>query len=267
LWGYSEQNTVRNNTISESFNGIYLSYSSNNEVYENAISFTSWSGIKLRALSKNNTITGNTIRIMHGTGPGFFVRYNCNGNVFTDNLIEDVPQWVYSEDSHDNVLYHNNFINAYTPYGISKIRMVNSTNIWDNGYPSGGNYWDDHEGPDDYSGPYQDAAQSDGIVDVPYVIDETNLDEYPLAEPWGPPAMIRLLIRTIWTWNLSKGTEKCLIQKLEDAFHLLNQGNENGAIRKLMDFMTQVETLRGKKLTEEQADYLIAEAQGIINLI
>jgi hypothetical protein len=75
------------------------------------------------------------------------------------------------------------------------------------------------------------------------------------------------LIETIKSWNLDKGTEGSLVSKLKDALHLLDMGNENGAIHKLTDFIDQVEALRGKKLTNEQADYLVSEAQIIIELI
>jgi len=54
---------------------------------------------------------------------------------------------------------------------------------------------------------------------------------------------------------------------LRDATHLLDIGNENGAVHKLLDLISQVEALRGKKLTNEQADYLTSEAQRIIDLI
>jgi hypothetical protein len=53
-------------------------------------------------------------------------------------------------------------------------------NKWDNGYPSGGNYWSDYNGTDLYSGPYQNVTGSDGIGDTPYVIDANNTDHYPL---------------------------------------------------------------------------------------
>jgi hypothetical protein len=78
---------------------------------------------------------------------------------------------------------------------------------------------------------------------------------------------IEELMETIGTSDLPKGTKNSLTPKLDDAVHLLDKGNENGAIHKLMDFIDQAEGLRGKKLTDEQADQLIAEAQRIIDLI
>jgi len=47
----------------------------------------------------------------------------------------------------------------------------------------------------------------------------------------------------------------------------LDIGNENGAIHKLMDFINQVEATKVRKLASEKADYLISEAQRIIELI
>jgi len=58
--------------------------------------------------------------------------------------------------------------------------------IWDNGYPSGGNYWSDYKDADLYSGPYQNETGSDGIGDTPYTIDANNVDRYPLMSPWSP---------------------------------------------------------------------------------
>jgi len=58
-------------------------------------------------------------------------------------------------------------------------------NTWDNGYPSGGNYWSD------YQTRYPNAAEIDssGIWNTPYVIDSNNTDYYPLMGPYSPLAL------------------------------------------------------------------------------
>jgi hypothetical protein len=61
-----------------------------------------------------------------------------------------------------------------------------SINIWDDGYPSGGNYWSDYNGTDLHSGAYQNVTGSDGMGDTPYVIDMNNLDHYVLFNPVLP---------------------------------------------------------------------------------
>jgi len=55
-----------------------------------------------------------------------------------------------------------------------------STNVWDNGYSSGGNYWSDYTGQD---------SDGDGVGDTPYVIDAENKDNYPFINPWAPQAI------------------------------------------------------------------------------
>jgi PKD repeat protein len=82
-----------------------------------------------------------------------------------------------------------------------------------------------------------------------------------------PEERTQKLVETIDTYDVSLGTKKSLKSKLEEAIHLLNPGNEIGAIHKLMDFISFVEAIKDKKLILEQANYLVAEAQGIINQI
>jgi len=64
-----------------------------------------------------------------------------------------------------------------------------SINVWDDGYPSGGNYWSDYTDVDQYSGPNQDQPGSDGIWDHPYVIDPYAKDNYPIV-PEFPSILI-----------------------------------------------------------------------------
>ena len=94
----------------------------------------------------------------------------------------------------NNLFYHNSF-----NHNIQNADMDGDNN-WDNGYPSGGNYWDDFDEPsegayDNYKGEYQDEDGSDGIIDLgppsgglnPYIVSEGNIDRYPLKHHWGPP--------------------------------------------------------------------------------
>jgi hypothetical protein len=60
---------------------------------------------------------------------------------------------------------------------------MKSNGTWDDGYPSGGNYWSDYRHTDMLSGPGQNLSGSDGIGDVSYIIDGDNIDAYPLMAP------------------------------------------------------------------------------------
>jgi len=86
-------------------------------------------------------------------------------------------------------------------------------------------------------------------------------------KPPSPVEATQEFIETIETWNLQKGTENSLKAKLKVAIHMLDMEKENGATRKLTAFTNRVEMLREKKLTNEQADCLISEAQRITDLI
>ncbi|MEE9115678.1 MAG: NosD domain-containing protein, partial [Thermoplasmata archaeon] len=86
---------------------------------------------------------------------------------------------IYLEFSEWNRIYHNRLIgNTMQAYDSS------DTNQWDNGYPSGGNYWSDYAGYDVFSGLNQDTPGSDGLGDTPYVIDSDSIDRYPLMTPF-----------------------------------------------------------------------------------
>ena len=89
-----------------------------------------------------------------------------------------------SGSSSNNKIYHNNFVN--NTYQVSPDWLYR-VDVWDDGYPSGGNYWSDYTDADLYSGPYQNETGSDGIWDHPYIIDiNNNQDRYPLVNPWTP---------------------------------------------------------------------------------
>jgi len=105
-----------------------------------------------------------------------------------------------------------------------------------------------------FSYPYQDRIG--GSINVTVTVN-----------PQTPIEATQELIEAIKTWNFPKGTGKSLTSKLDDAIHLLEKGNENGAIHKLRDVIDQVEALREKKLTNDQADQLLSEIHRIIYLV
>ncbi len=127
--------------------GITLAFSSANRIANNTV-FRNWMGIDLFH-SNDNSIHNNTAALnTYGIG---------------------VSQ------SDNNVLYHNNIIdNSNQAYDDS------DANLWDNGYPSGGNNWSDYSGRDLYKGPGQNIPGADGIGDLFYGIDIDSRDRYPL---------------------------------------------------------------------------------------
>ena len=80
-------------------------------------------------------------------------------------------------NSSENIICHCNFVN-----NTEQAYSHNSTNAWDEGYPSGGNYWSDYENR------YSDAKEMNesGMWDASYVINDNNQDIYPLMNPWTP---------------------------------------------------------------------------------
>jgi hypothetical protein len=77
----------------------------------------------------------------------------------------------------NNLICHNNFVGNTVQAQVIPLGYVN---VWDAGYPSGGNYWSDYSGVDLNSGPYQNETGSDGIGDTNYTMGTGNDDRYPL---------------------------------------------------------------------------------------
>ena len=161
---YSSYNTVSNNTVSiHSEYGIFLFHSDNNAISDNTVS-NNWYGLRLDSSSNNN----------------FF------GNNITDNDLG-----ISSIQSNNNI-YHNNLIDNKI-----QVEELVTSNLWDNGYPSGGNYWSGYTDVDQYSGPFQNETGSDGIWDHPYVIYGNNQDNYPLMTPLVAPPPLDITPPTI----------------------------------------------------------------------
>jgi parallel beta-helix repeat protein len=145
----------------------------------------------LISISSNYTnVTGFTIK--NSTSLCFILNHCRNNRIYENTFLQNNRVIVLMAGSHDNMIYHNNFIGNDIPVFLSGTPGVN---VWDNGYPSGGNYWDSHPNPlDQYHGTNQNILGSDGIIDLgapngglnPYVISASNQDHYPLLNVYGP---------------------------------------------------------------------------------
>jgi parallel beta-helix repeat protein len=185
---------VRENTITaNNQSGIGLSDSSGNIIIKNTISNNELDGI-YSFYSNRNIISGNHIKANDWSGIFLDVAFNNNisGNSLTNN-----GHGIYLYESSNNIIYHNNFINNTQQVYDDSWDFPDvppSISIWDDGYPSGGNYWSDYEEK------YPNATELDGsgIWDTPYVIDDNNQDNYPIV-PEFPTWTSMLLILIILT--------------------------------------------------------------------
>ncbi|MEM3697727.1 MAG: NosD domain-containing protein [Candidatus Bathyarchaeia archaeon] len=183
---YSSNNTIyKNNMIVTSGDGILVEQSSNNEICENSICaqilFNSWAGIYLKQ-SSNNKIYGNDIK---ENSNGIYFEGSSNNAIYGNNLTRNrVGIWL--QHASNNKFYHNNFVQNqwYQVYTFS------SVNVWNDGYPSGGNYWSDYL----TLYPGADELDNSGLWDTPYVIDKDNQDHYPLIHIYAIPEFSSAII-------------------------------------------------------------------------
>lgn len=86
----------------------------------------------------------------------------------------------------------------------------------------------------------------------------------------GPVDLVIELSESIAAMGFPKGITNSLQVKLDNAFRLLedeNEHNDVAAINLLQAFINTVNAQRGKKISEEDADDLIASAQQIIDIL
>ncbi|UCD92807.1 MAG: right-handed parallel beta-helix repeat-containing protein [Methanobacteriota archaeon] len=186
---YSNNNTLSGNNLRGNRMGIRLGTSDSNIIDVNNV-WNNELGISLSSLyypfvpgSCNNSITNNSI---YNNDMGVYMGSGSDGNSVANNSIVSNGNGIYIWETPDNNrIYHNNFID-----NTQQAHDDRNTNQWDDGYPSGGNYWSDYVGVDAFSGPNQDIPGNDSIGDTPYVIDFDSEDRYPLMNLSGtfPPS-------------------------------------------------------------------------------
>jgi len=206
--------TIVQNELRENYCGIWLEFSSFNNITSNCIVKNEGYGVWLKNSTDNmlsgNTLTnhGNyTIYIGYSSGNmvvannftsnrlNLFLYFSLNNTIRCNSLSSNFQaiHLLYSSNntifentignnmigitfalSSGNLIYCNNFVN-----NIIQVESENSTNIWDNGPAIGGNYWSG------YKDRYPNALElnGSGIWDTPYIINEDNKDRYPRVNP------------------------------------------------------------------------------------
>ena len=117
-------------------------------------------------------------------GPGLCLDSSFDANI-TDNRFANNTGWALLVYSSERVrTFGNAFADNYISGGSQAYDSSPNPNVWDGGYPSGGNFWSNYRGADQCSGPGQDVCNGpDGIGDVPYAIQVRGADRYPLMRP------------------------------------------------------------------------------------
>jgi parallel beta-helix repeat protein len=178
LWNSSSSIIYGNNITTNHDYGIYVSESSYGTIARNNITESEMCGIDFY-ISSNINLSGNNVSNDH---LGIYFFHSSNNTITGNNVAANNQYGIYLYSSSNNTMYHNSIEN-----NANQVYSSNLSNAWDDGYPSGGNYWSDYHGTDLHRGNYQNITGSDGIGDTPYIIDANNTDNFPLMGTFGSP--------------------------------------------------------------------------------
>lgn len=172
----SNNNRIIGNTITSSTTGLWLGASDYNNISANHISHSSY-GVLFRYDPLSNIIADNCFK---QNGYGIYLYEASSGmNIITGNTVCQNNEGIFLAVASGNFIYYNKVLSNNRQVFICGRDDVNA---WDNGYPSGGNYWSDYSCNDERRGLLQNETGSDGIADTPYVVDMwEHRDNYPLV--------------------------------------------------------------------------------------
>ena len=172
--GAYDNNTIAGNHIMDCQIGIKV-FGVNYTIIGNYIG-TNEAGVRIAAsqtLITRNNLTGNQVGL----------EINYSNQTVVENNFSNVKEDIVGQWSGGISVYHNNFLNGDSGRHLNFDTGhpgVSPSATWDNGYPSGGNYWLDYTGVD---------ANNDGIGDTPYPIKSVynypNIPNMPVSSLIG----------------------------------------------------------------------------------
>jgi nitrous oxidase accessory protein NosD len=168
--------TLTENEITSNGNdAMFCVGASNSTISNNIVMYNDKGGVNVQFRS-NHTLIENNIILYNTKWMALWIVLTgdttVRNNVFNNDVTVEIEVYDWSIGNH---IYHNDFYNYPWDY--------EGRNNWDNGYPSGGNYWSVYEGEDNFKGPLQNIPGSDGIGDTPFYFN-FDVDWYPLMEPF-----------------------------------------------------------------------------------
>jgi parallel beta-helix repeat protein len=172
-----EETEVTGNTISDiGLAGIAGVAVGNSSIASNSCTMTDGAGILLME-SGYCSIYDNTVS--HNALMGIAANDTWEMTIEGNNVSHNPEYGLVLGNSTGVCVFHNRFVDN----GVQAFHDYCVGTTWDDGYPSGGNYWSDYAGVDAMSGPDQDLAGADGIGDTPYSVEGGGADRYPWMTP------------------------------------------------------------------------------------
>ena len=197
----SHSNIIENNSISNSSYGISMAFLTGNNIVTNNTLTSNTVGILIDHLSPGNLIKNNTIA---NNNIGISIWNSCSGTLVIDNRIELNKEYgIYLEQTYNeldfngsSLIYNNLFNNTVSFFNNTKEMRYGepTTTFWNTtktpgtsivgGTYLGGNYWAKPDG----TGFSQICADvdGDGIADLPYNINGSEIDYLPLVSIYEP---------------------------------------------------------------------------------
>ena len=161
--------------------------SSKNEISFNSIIYNLHSGILFSHSMDNHQQNKILYNNISNNRVGIYMITSHRNEIIYNNISLNKKFGIFLDmcegGGEYNRVHHNNFIinnnNSYYQNANS-----GGENYWNENYPSGGNFWSNYIGEDEYSGVNQNKTGDDGIGDKPYNITDSGIhDLYPLMNP------------------------------------------------------------------------------------